>query len=171
MNKDIYYKPLQEFVEEIYKQNPDSATLYANHFADANEIKLISNDKLRITFTLTLWVDVHFPRVTLNIKDPLSSSYYEALDEYDGGGDIDIRNLLKYLKCILSNKFIVKISQLENKVIKIEYFYYALINNKITEIRDLDKKKKIIFAWETKQIKEFIYEFEPWFKNEFTVNQ
>lgn len=167
MEAKIYYNLLIDFFDDLKRQYINDSLVeviyYSNKFEDAIEIKFISNNSKLYTFSLTLWTDkFNFPRVSLFIKHPNIEQYYEIIDEYNGGKDIDLKNLLLYISTILSNKFIFEFEFFNGKKIKTIYTYCILVNGQREIKSDIFVTKRFIFPWLQKKTTKQIYEFEPW---------
>jgi len=167
MNKNLYYQPLIKFFEDLkvkYENNQEIIITYnLNNLDDSDQIKFVSHNSQLFTFIITLWTEKNnFPRVCLHIQHPDEDKYFEIIDEYNGGKDIDIAKLIEYIKTILSNKFVFKNYYLNGKKIRSQYLYYAYINNKVKFINSDNKLKWFILPWEKTKILERKFEFDPW---------
>lgn len=167
MDINTYYNPLILFFEDLKKKYINDKTinvLYnSNNFDDADEIKFQSLNPHLYTFSITFWKgDNDFPRVSLYIKHPNNEEYFEIIDEYKGGEDLDINSLLSYIKTILSNKFVFEYEFMKEKLIKTIYTYYTPSNGEVKKNTVEYKKTLLIFPWLQKRIIKKSYEFKPW---------
>ena len=167
MDIKTYYNTFITFFEDLkskYADNTDVIVLFnSNQFVDANEIKFVSKDEKRYTFSITLWTNIiDFPRIGFYIKHPNKEEYYEALDIYNGGNDIDIENLILAIKTILSNNFVFEYEFLDGKELGVTYIYSIYNNKKVEKIEARYSKKSRIYFWKRKDIIKKRYEFQPW---------
>ena len=173
MNLQTYYSPLINFFNDLkneYKTNESIKVLdNPNNFQDANEIKFVSEDPKLFTFSVTFWTDDYFPRVGLYIKHPNKEEYYEAIDLYEGGKDIDIQDLMSYIRAILSNEFVFEYKFLKGKEISVSYRYTTISKDEIKLKRDFFKKKFFILPWHQKKITTKIYTYQPWIGNKIIL--
>lgn len=168
-NEMQYYQLIIDFLDNInssYSNNSDTESDInkTTHMGtETIDYSFINYSKSKINFGISLWMDkYYFPRVTLSIKHPNKDEYYEALDEYNGGKDIDVQNLLLYIKAILSHPFVFEYDFLDKKEVGITYSYYIYSNKNIERIESRFSKQWLVFPWKRKNIIKKRYEFKPW---------
>lgn len=176
----VYYKPITGFLNGLKHR-------YANDLAIEIEVIEKSEEKLnyktldfnfysknadKISFCISLsYNEFDAPRIMMSIKKPDSKEIYEVIDEYLDKKDYKNEDIIRFLKCVLSNDFKIVYSFLKEKKIRENYIYYIFSMSKETIINSLGYKRGIVFPWNKSKIKKEVFEFKPWIITEFTVSR
>lgn len=164
------YKPIIKFLDELSSRYSDDSSIVTEKINKIEEkfnyevldfnFKCIDNSK--ISFLISLY-DFDSPKITILVKKPDLDEYYEVSDVYLKKDDeVFSEEILKDLKCLLSNEFKVIYSFLNGKRIKENYIFFAITDNKDKMINDLGYEKGIVFPWDKKNIVEKTFNFNPW---------